>query len=506
MPTLLPTVKAADLWCSSAFSPTLAIQAFQEEPAAKPAIHFVRDFTTGELLFLHGPVEQVLGIGREGFAAEALTEGTPAGRSLAGELREHGTARAVRLVAGTTGIPRQVEVRLRLTETGGRRLVTGWAGQVPAAGRGQANDAILKQFLEAVPDMVAISGPDGSFEFVNRRFADFWEVTVSAMTGRHPATLPRRHPELREALAAALPATLGADRPHEQELRLNGPDETRVLRLIQVALDGAEPGQRRVYHIVSDVTAERLAQEKMTETAERRRQYVEMQQEFVSMVSHEFRTPIAVIQGAHYLFGQRKGTLPPEHREWFDKILELQTSGLSRLKELVDQVLMLNRLERMTNEPELTLEAVDELVRKVVDIFNTSLGEKRVLTDCQVPAGWQRSIDVRMITAALENLISNGLKYSTDQVTVSLREESGGWQVAVADRGRGIPPEEQKNLFQPFFRASNVGRTPGTGLGLSIVQRAVEFHGGVVSCESRMDHGTTFRLTFPPPASPSPAP
>jgi signal transduction histidine kinase len=80
--------------------------------------------------------------------------------------------------------------------------------------------------------------------------------------------------------------------------------------------------------------------------------------------------------------------------------------------------------------------------------------------------------------------------------------EPEGWAVEVVDLGRGIPQEDQAKLFQPFFRASNVGTVPGTGLGLAIVQRAVDFHTGRVEFESSEDSGTSFRLHFPSSAHP----
>jgi len=103
------------------------------------------------------------------------------------------------------------------------------------------------------------------------------------------------------------------------------------------------------------------------------------------------------------------------------------------------------------------------------------------------------------VKAAVENLVSNGLKYSAlgSRVKVCVSSEPQGWVVEVLDEGRGIPLEDQASLFRPFFRAGNTGTVPGTGLGLVIVRRAVDFHGGRIEFESRENQGTRFVLHFP---------
>jgi signal transduction histidine kinase len=116
-----------------------------------------------------------------------------------------------------------------------------------------------------------------------------------------------------------------------------------------------------------------------------------------------------------------------------------------------------------------------------------------------MPIGFTASMDSRLVKAATENVISNGLKYSglDKPVQVRVYTEPDGWAVEVVDQGMGIPQEDQAMLFQPFFRAGNVGTVPGTGLGLAIVQRAVDFHAGRIEFESSKNAGTSFRLHFP---------
>jgi signal transduction histidine kinase len=236
--------------------------------------------------------------------------------------------------------------------------------------------------------------------------------------------------------------------------------------------------------------------------SERRRELLEIQREFISMVSHEFRTPLTTIQGAQFLLekllsesGNLKAPVAANAEKWFG----LQASALATLRKLVDQVLMLNRIEHMTGEASLEVLSPADVLAETVARFNDSMDSPRVALRNEVPSGFTASMDSGLVRAAAENLISNGLKYSGLDMPVRVRVYAGpdGWAVEVVDQGRGIPLGDQAKLFRPFFRAGNVGTVPGTGLGLAIVQRAVDFHAGRIEFESRENEGTSFRLHFP---------
>jgi len=242
--------------------------------------------------------------------------------------------------------------------------------------------------------------------------------------------------------------------------------------------------------------------------SESRRELLEAQREFISMVSHEFRTPLTAIQGAQFLLDKLlqesanlSGPVSAETRKWLD----LQATGLKTLAKLVDQVLLLKRTEHMTGEASFEELSPGTVMAETVQHFNDSMPGRRVELCDNLPPGYLASMDARLVNAAVENLISNGLKYSAlgKSVLVSVCMEPDGWMVEVLDEGRGIPLAGQASLFRPFFRAGNIGTVPGTGLGLVIVRRAVDFHGGQIDFESREDEGTKFRLHFPKVARPS---
>ena len=242
--------------------------------------------------------------------------------------------------------------------------------------------------------------------------------------------------------------------------------------------------------------------------SDQRRALLEAQREFISMVSHEFRTPLTTVRGAQFLLenllrdaAAMSGPAGDETRKWLD----MQTSGLETLTKLVDQVLLLNRTEHMTGEASFESLSPGKVLAETVRPFNETMPAPRVVLQNSVPEGYSATMDPRLVKAAAENLISNGLKYSPleKSVSVSVSVEPEGWAVEVADQGRGVPLADQPSLFRPFFRAGNIGTVPGTGLGLVIVRRAVDFHGGTIDFESTENLGTRFKLHFPKVARPT---
>jgi signal transduction histidine kinase len=267
---------------------------------------------------------------------------------------------------------------------------------------------------------------------------------------------------------------------------------SKQTRQIQETLRQSDRANRELVRLEHDVRI----------LSERRRELLEIQRELVSMVSHEFRTPLTTIQGAQFLLEKlltEPAGLSRSVAENVEKWLKLQASGLKTLNNLVDQVLVLNRIDHMTGEASLKQLSPVIVLEETVAQFNDSMDSPRVVLHNEVPIGFTASMDSRLVKAAAENLISNSLKYSELDKLVQLRvyTEPDGWAVEVVDQGMGIPQEDQAKLFQPFFRASNVATVPGTGLGLTIVKRAVDFHTGRVEFESRKNAGTSFRLYFP---------
>jgi PAS domain S-box-containing protein len=219
--------------------------------------------------------------------------------------------------------------------------------------------------------------------------------------------------------------------------------------------------------------------------------------EFVSLASHQLRTPLAALQWHLELLGSPKlGSLAPEQM----KELKTITVGVERLNALIGDFLNVSRLELGTLVANRKTVDLQVLIDKLVEEFSPSIRTKEltVIKDVRVISIVS---DERLLQMALGNLISNAVKYTRphDRITVTAKNVGATMEIVVSDSGLGIPNDEQDKLFTKLFRASNVREEvpDGTGLGLYVVQMAVKVLGGNISFTSREGSGTTFTITLP---------
>jgi len=240
----------------------------------------------------------------------------------------------------------------------------------------------------------------------------------------------------------------------------------------------------------------REREEDSRRTLARERELSEMKLRFVSMASHEFRTPLAMILSAADLLRDYDTRLPAEERR---EMLDDIHGAVWRLTELLDEVLMLSKADAGRLEFNPRPVAVLAFCRGLVAERSRACGESHQLRFEHPAADQSRSIDEKLLRLVLDNLLANAMRYSPAGSTVRLRVkfEAEATVFEVADEGIGIPDADRPRIFEAFFRAGNVGCTPGTGLGLAIVERALRRHHGSISCRSRPGGGTTMRVVLP---------
>ena len=224
----------------------------------------------------------------------------------------------------------------------------------------------------------------------------------------------------------------------------------------------------------------------------------ELKDDFISMASHELRTPLTAISGYIDLLssGQK---LEQEEKKYLDN-MKISTE---RLKNLVNDILEVSRLEqnRMPFNPQEI--ALTEILKKTIDNFQPSAREKGLQLNWEhnLPEECQLFVDPARLEQILINLVGNAIKYTPQgQVTVSDFEKDGRVFLAVEDTGLGISAEGQKNLFAKFYRVktSQTEKIIGTGLGLWITKQLIEKMKGDISVESIEGKGTKFIVSFPP--------
>ncbi|MDQ3487561.1 MAG: HAMP domain-containing histidine kinase [Acidobacteriota bacterium] len=224
-----------------------------------------------------------------------------------------------------------------------------------------------------------------------------------------------------------------------------------------------------------------------------------LQGEFVSTVSHEFRTPVTSLRHTIELL-QEDDEVPREHRASFYAVLARSTERLDRL---VESLLDFGRMESGRKPYDLQPLDPAALVTAIVCDFQRDPASRGYQIDVVVDPGTPASVpgDASALSHALWNLLDNAVKYSPDRaaVRVSVSEHRGGVAIAVRDEGIGIPASERSDIFLKFVRGQQASRRgiKGTGVGLAIVSHITRAHGGTVQVESVENQGSTFRLVLP---------
>ena len=221
----------------------------------------------------------------------------------------------------------------------------------------------------------------------------------------------------------------------------------------------------------------------------------ELKSRFVSMASHEFRTPLTVLQTSATLVEKYAGDGQQDKRQ---KHLDRIRASVKHLNDTLEEFLSVGKIEEGKVEARPAEVDLAQLVRETVaDMQGIVKPGQTVQTHvaCRPPV-W---LDPSLLRKILVNLLANAVKYSGPGSIVTLRGTcaEGQLTLSVQDQGVGIPPDDQQHLFERFFRAKNVTNIAGTGLGLHIVGRYVELMGGRVTLQSAVNQGTTVTLTFP---------
>jgi signal transduction histidine kinase/ABC-type amino acid transport substrate-binding protein len=264
------------------------------------------------------------------------------------------------------------------------------------------------------------------------------------------------------------------------------------------ALYGAFQDITEEKRLKDDVIAQKLLDVESKATLAKEREVSEMKTRFMSMVSHEFRTPMTVVMSSVELLRNHPDQINAAKRE---ELFERMITSLQRMTEMLDDVLTLNRMD--AGHAAVRLGAVDlpSFLGRLRDEFKMIDHDAHVFA-LQCEADLRPIVtDPTLLHHMLSNLIGNAVRYSRPGTKISVRAgvcEPQGLTLEVEDEGIGIPSADLPTIFEPFERGSNVGTIKGTGLGLNIVKRMAELLGGTVSVESVDGTGSRFTLTLPP--------
>ena len=333
---------------------------------------------------------------------------------------------------------------------------------------------------------------DGHVVFVNRRAAEILETGKESI--QHSGFYTRLHPEDQALMATRqLERRRGlsvAERCQVRAVLSNGALKWLELGDTVVPWDGG-PG---LLVFFLDVTEHHVAEQETTAALNRQRELNDLRSRFVSMTSHEFRTPLATILSSQEILKNYHDRLPEDQKtELFDMI----ENGVKRMTRMVERVLLVGTVDAhmldfrpKLMDPRLLCEEL------VSEARLQQRGNPCTVTSVYSPDLHEGLFDRQLLRHILGNLLSNAIKYSPNggSIRLAVGREGDKTFFEVSDQGIGIPRDEVDHLFESFHRASNVGSIQGTGLGLAIVKQSVEAHGGSIRVKSQVDYGTCFTV------------
>ena len=245
-----------------------------------------------------------------------------------------------------------------------------------------------------------------------------------------------------------------------------------------------------------DIT-ERKRMDEIRLALEREKELSALKIRFFSMASHEFRTPLSTILAAAQIL--ESCGVPLDEAEKRARNLHRIQSSVKNMIQLLDDILTINRAETGKLEFNPKWLDLEKFCRQLVEEIQLSAGDGHTIKFvCQGQCN-DAYLDEKLLRSIVTNLLSNSIKYSPQggDVDFTLQCELSNAFLQIRDRGIGILPADQKQLFEPFHRGKNVRNIPGTGLGLVVVKKCVDLHSGSIAIASEVGVGTTLTVTLP---------
>jgi PAS domain S-box-containing protein len=356
----------------------------------------------------------------------------------------------------------------------------------------------LQLVIDQVPDLIMVKDQAGRFQLVNASTAQRFGLQVTSMVGKTDAEINPNPEEVsffrqkdREALA------------RDQALFI---PEERMLgdyyQTSKIPLKNRTGTPDQLLIVAVDITARKRTEAALQQALLVEKEVSALKSNFVTTASHEFRTPLAIILAmTETLMAYR----PQLSDEQIHQRLGQIKNQVMRLKGMMTDMLELAHMQASSISFTPLPVNPDTFCRTLLaELQNVWPFAQRLSYRCdgEMPAV---KLDERLMRQILRHLVANAVKYSAvdKTVAITLTAMDDALVLTVRDEGLGIPIADQKHVFQPFYRATNVGTIAGTGLGLSMTQAAVAVHGGTITIESEVNIGTTVTVSLPLERQPS---
>jgi len=254
--------------------------------------------------------------------------------------------------------------------------------------------------------------------------------------------------------------------------------------------------EERTLSLKQSVRELQKAKEEVSQSLEKEKELGQLKSRFVSMASHEFRTPLSAVQLSASLIDKYA---EPLHSPQIGKHVNKIKNAVGNLTTILNDFLSLEKLEAGRVEPSYTSFDIVKLAEEITEEMQLMAKQNQNILYQHTGTTSMVRLDINLLKNCIINLITNAIKYSGENSFIEFNTEinESGYSVTIKDNGIGIPESDQKHLFEAFFRAHNTGNIPGTGLGLNIVARYAALMNGRVYFESNVNEGTSFTISFP---------
>ncbi len=253
--------------------------------------------------------------------------------------------------------------------------------------------------------------------------------------------------------------------------------------------------KERTEDLIRSINELELAKENVSALFEKEKELSQLKTRFVSMASHEFRTPLSSIQLSASLIDKYA---VKQDIASVEKHTHKIKNAINNLTTILNDFLSLEKLEAGKVEASFCNFDLIAFAEEIVEEMQLISKQNQLIVYQHTGTSSQIYLDPNLLKNCIINLISNAIKYSGENTMIQFNSvlDKDRLTVEITDNGIGIPDADQGSLFEPFFRAHNTGDIPGTGLGLNIVKRYVGLMDGTVECQSQQNKGTTFTLCF----------
>lgn len=351
------------------------------------------------------------------------------------------------------------------------------------------------QILDSIPDIIFVKDRQSNLIWANKALLDYYDTSLIDLQGSHDTVYTDEDLSEQYAEGDMQVFNTGEAVFIREEPIVKHDGTVNIFSTAKTPIFDHRGEVVMVVGIARDISQRKQMEEDLKQALIQERELAKLKSGFVSTVSHEFRTPLAVIMSSTSMLTDYFDKISPERRATKLKTIKAQVMRLTRL---MDDILLFSRADEVGLRFHPKLHDVNALMATIIEDVQVSYKDNiQIQFDtCEVGSQY---IDEDLIRHIFQNLLTNAIKYSHPDSIVKARLDCqpDALIITVQDHGIGIPLENQKNLFKSFHRADNVGTIQGTGLGLSIVKHAVEAHGGTIDFTSIEGEGTTFVVKLP---------